>query len=125
VDKVIKSYRDLIVWQKSMTMVTAVYEQTRKFPADEMYGLTAQIRRASVSIPSNIAEGYSRNSSADYVRYLRIACGSLYEVRTQLEIATHLGYMKQSAFQSLEVGLNEIEKMLSSMIRRISHPSKS
>jgi four helix bundle protein len=97
VDRVIKSYRDLIVWQKSMTMVTAVYEATRRFPAEELYGLTAQIRRAAVSITSNIAEGYSRNSTADYIRFLRIACGSLYELRTQLEIAVNLGYMKAAA----------------------------
>ncbi len=123
-ERVIKSYRDLIVWQKSMVMVTAIYENTRRFPRDELYGLTTQIRRAAVSIPSNIAEGYSRNSTADYIRYLRIASGSLYELRTQLEIAINLGYIKAMGFHSIEEVQTEIEKMLSSMIRKIARVPK-
>ena len=85
----IKSYRDLFVWQKAMELVTAVYAIPKVFPKEEQYGLTAQIRRSAVSVPSNIAEGYGRNSTLDYTRFLQIARGSLYELQTQLEIAAH------------------------------------
>ena len=76
----IKSYRDLVVWQKSMELVTDMYTITKVFPKEELYALTSQIRRSAVSVPSNIAEGYGRNSTQDYVRFLQIACGSLYEL---------------------------------------------
>ena len=88
-----KTYRDLIVWQKSMVLVTEVYKISKEFPNDETYGLTSQIRRCAVSIPSNIAEGYGRNSTNDYIHFLRIATGSLYELQTQMEIALNLHYI--------------------------------
>jgi len=75
-----KTYRDLLVWQKAMTLVTEVYRKTKTFPREEVYGLTSQVRRSAVSIPSNIAEGYGRNSTSDYIRFLQIASGSLYEL---------------------------------------------
>ena len=78
----IKSYRDLVVWQKAMELVTDVYELTKSFPKEELYGLTSQIRRSAVSVPSNIAEGYGRNSTQDYIRFLQIACGLLYKTQT-------------------------------------------
>ena len=81
------SYRDLIVWQKAMVLVTLVYKLSKKFPEDEKFGLTSQIKRSSVSIPSNIAEGYGRKYSKDYSRFLQMARGSLYECQTQFEIA--------------------------------------
>ncbi|MEM9252279.1 MAG: four helix bundle protein [Planctomycetota bacterium] len=81
------SHRDLVAWQRAMDLVDAVYELTRGFPDDERFALTTQLRRAAVSAPSNIAEGYGRESPADYVRFLRIAAGSLREVETQIEIA--------------------------------------
>jgi four helix bundle protein len=84
--KKIRNYRDLIVWQKSIALVTEVYSITRLFPKEELYGLISQIRRSAVSIPSNIAEGYGRYSTNDYIRFLQIAIGSLYEFQTQLEI---------------------------------------
>jgi four helix bundle protein len=80
-----KSYRDLIVWQKSMSLVTEVYKLTRQLPDEERFGLISQIKRSSVSIPSNIAEGYGRNYRNDYIRFLQISRGSLYECQTQLE----------------------------------------
>lgn len=89
----IKTYRDLIIWQKSMTLVTEVYTITTSFPACELYGLTNQMRRCAVSIPSNIAEGYGRNSTGDYKRFLQISVGSLFELQTQLEIAFNLKYI--------------------------------
>ena len=92
-----KSYRDLMVWNKSMKLVTDVYLITKSLPKEEIYGLTSQIRKSSVSVPSNIAEGYGRNSTNDYIRFLQIASGSLYELQTQLEICLNLEYLKKSA----------------------------
>ena len=104
----IKSYRDLIVWQKAMGLVTDVYAITKDFPKEEQYGLTAQIRRSAVSVPSNIAEGYGRKSTLDYIRFLQIACGSLYELQTQLEISVNLKYMTKEKSEGIFVLFNEI-----------------
>lgn len=87
-----QKYEDLEVWQQAMNLVTMIYELTKEFPKDEMYGLTSQIRRAAVSIPSNIAEGQGRATTKDFLHFLVIARGSLNEVKTQLEIANRLGY---------------------------------
>lgn len=115
----IKRYKDLLVWQKSMKLVTLVYEKSKSFPKEDTYGLTSQIRRCAVSIPSNIAEGYGRRTSGDYIRFLRMASGSLYELQTQMEIAKKLCYLPVSEFQNVEADSVEIEKMLSSMISKI------
>src|SRR4051812_16115353 len=88
-----RNYRDLIVWHKAMDFVTEVYRASTAFPKVEIYGLTAQLRRAAVSIPSNIAEGQGRGSDAELVRFLRISHGSLRECETQIEIAQRLGYL--------------------------------
>ena len=90
----IKSYRDLAVWKQSMDFVEDVYRALALFPADEKYGLSDQIRRAVVSIPSNIAEGFGRDSDKEFAHFLSIARGSLFEVSTQLEIARRLGFLK-------------------------------
>ena len=116
----ILSYRDLIVWQKTMELVTVIYSKTREFPKEEKYGLTMQIRRCAVSVPSNIAEGYGRNSTPDYIRFLNIARGSLYELQTQLEIAVNLGYLKDTIFKDLLQSVNEVERMLNSLIGKLS-----
>ena len=87
----------MIVWQKSMRLVKDVYHATNSFPNKEVYGLTAQIQRSAVSIPSNIAEGYGRHSTPDYIRFLRVACGSLFEMQTQLEIALSLDYLEKAS----------------------------
>ncbi len=116
----IRTYRDLLVWQKAMKLVTEVYVITKEFPSSELYGLTSQIRRSAVSIPSNIAEGYARNSDGDFVRFLRIACGSVYELQTQMEIAQNLGYLTVSKSENTSQLSMEIEKMLSSLIGKIS-----
>ena len=114
-----KSYRDLIVWQKSMKLVTQIYLITKRFPKEELYGLTPQIRRSCVSIPSNIAEGYGRNSTNDYVRFLQIASGSLYELQTQLEICLNLDYLSKQRFEEIYEQSREIERMLSSLIKKV------
>lgn len=115
----IRSYRDLIVWQKSMKLVTGIYGITRELPKEETYGLCSQIRRCSISIPSNIAEGYGRHSTKDYIRFLQIASGSLYELQTQLEICLNLNYLTQTKFDSVAAKSMEIEKMLSSLIAKL------
>jgi four helix bundle protein len=97
----IRNYRDLIVWQKAMDLVEKVYFATRKFPKDELYGLTNQLRRASVSIPSNIAEGQGRRTEKEYANFLSIARGSLNEVETQILIAERLKYLEKDAVQML------------------------
>jgi len=121
VNKKIKTYRDLIVWQKSMVLVTKIYQITKSFPNNETYGLVSQIRRCAVSIPSNIAEGYGRNSTNDYVRFLCIAMGSLYELETQIEISLNLRYLNKTNFERLYESSREVERMLSSLIRKLDN----
>ena len=115
-----KTYRDLIVWQKSMVFVTQIYKITKTFPKEENYGLISQIRRCAVSIPSNIAEGYGRQSTNDYLRFLKISIGSLYETQTQLEIALNLEYLSSDEFKRVYELSREIERMLSSLCRKIT-----
>ncbi len=116
----IKSYRDLIVWQKFMEFVRMVYEFTRAFPRDEKFGLTSQLCRSAVSIPSNIAEGQGRGTTLDYARFLRIARGSLYESQTQIEVAQKLEFGTVTLVPKLLTQGNEIERMLNSLIAKLS-----
>ncbi|HHT9107808.1 MAG TPA: four helix bundle protein [Candidatus Wunengus sp. YC63] len=118
-----RNYRDLVVWQKSMALVTKVYSITRLLPKEEFYGLVSQIRRSAVSIPSNIAEGYGRYSTNDYIRFLQIAIGSLYELQTQLEICLNLGYLSKEHFEKIYEQSREIERMLSSLIKKVGNYS--
>jgi four helix bundle protein len=115
-----KTYRDLIVWQKAMQMVTCIYQLTGDFPKNELYGLTSQIRRCAISIPSNIAEGYGRNSTDDYLRFLNISRASLYELQTQLEISFNLNFLVKADFEKIYEATREIERMLSSLIIKIN-----
>lgn len=91
------THRDLLAWREAMALVEVVYRDTASFPKEEMFGLAAQIRRAAVSVPSNIAEGVARNSPGELVQFLGIACGSLAELETQLELAIRLGYLNADA----------------------------
>jgi four helix bundle protein len=113
----IKSYKELIVWQKAMSLVALIYELTKTFPDDERFGLTSQMRRCSVSIPSNIAEGWGRLSRKNYIQFLRISRGSLYELETQILITKQLKYINDS--ESIESLIIEISKMLNSLIRKL------
>ena len=110
------SYRDLIVWQKAMELVKDTYLLTKIFPKEEFYGLTSQIRRCAISIPSNIAEGRGRNSDKEFVRFLQISLGSLYELQTQLELSLELGYV--SNIDNLLNLSIEIEKMINTLISK-------
>lgn len=118
-NKEIKTYRDLIVWQKAKRLVTEVYRISRRIPAFEIYGLTSQMRRCAVSIPSNIAEGYGRRSANDYIRFAQIAAASLYELQTQVEIAVNLEFFARNDGERLFLLTREIERMLSSLIRKL------
>jgi four helix bundle protein len=103
-----------------MELVTEIYEETRSFPDNEKYGLVSQIRRSAVSVPSNIAEGYGRNSNGEFIRFLHISMGSLFEIQTQLQIAQNLNYLEVSASKELFDLSREIERMVSSFIRSLN-----
>ena len=111
----VQHYRELIVWQKAIVLVETVYRATEGFPKTEIYALTNQIRRAAVSIPSNIAEGQGRNSTRDFLHFLSVAQGSLMELETQITIATRLGYLEASQEESLLTSTAEISRMLSGL----------
>jgi four helix bundle protein len=115
----VKTYRDLLVWQKSMNLVEYIYKLVNQFPEKEEYCLSSQIRRCSISVPSNIAEGYGRNSTADYKRFLNIARGSLYELQTQSEIAKRLKYLNDQSYNELINIALEVEKMLNSLLNKL------
>ncbi|MET7028781.1 four helix bundle protein [Sediminicola luteus] len=110
----VKSHKDLKVWKESMELVIIIYAATKEFPKDELYGLTSQIRRASISIPSNIAEGAGRNGSKEFIRFLYIALGSLSELETQIEIALKLNYVKN--LDDVILKIIYIRRMLSKLI---------
>ena len=109
----VKDYRDLIVWQKAMDLVVTVYRATTAFPKEEIYGLTSQLRRAAVSIPSNIAEGNGRNTTRDYLNFLGMAYGSVKEVETQVLIAERLRYINLSRSDELVKMTGEIARLIS------------
>lgn len=110
-------FTDLVVWQRAMELVKQVYVLSKKFPADERYALTDQLRRAVVSIPSNIAEGSGRSSNADYAHFLSIARGSLYETMTQLRIAVDLGYIPELS-EDINSKIDEVGRMLGAMLKK-------
>ncbi|RAM60476.1 hypothetical protein DS66_07470 [Mesotoga sp. SC_3PWM13N19] len=116
----ILSYRDLRVWQESMNLVTDVYKATESFLKNEMFGLSAQLRRAVVSVPSNIAEGSARKGKKELLNFLHIAKGSLAEATTQLEIAKRLGFLSDESFGKLIEKGETIAKMINSLIRSLN-----
>ena len=113
----IRSYRDLDAWKKAMDLVEGVYRATQHRPKDEMYGLTNQVRRAVVSIPANIAEGQGRRSAKEFVRFLNIANGSLFEVETHLMIAQRLHYLEPQAIPQLLQRTAEVGRIINGLIR--------
>jgi four helix bundle protein len=116
----IKDYRDLIVWQKAMDLVETIYRTTGAFPREEIYGLTSQMRRAAVSIPSNIAEGNGRNTTRDYVHFLGMAYGSVKEVETQILIAERLRYVNSSRSDELVQLTGEIARLISGLMNSLN-----
>ncbi len=117
---IIRSYRELEVRQKAMDLVVLCYQAAEKFPKGEMYGLVAQLQRAAVSVPANIAEGQGRNHTREFINHLSIAYGSLMEVETHLQIAARLAYIAQSELDSLVVKTNEIGRMLNGLMQSLN-----
>ncbi len=115
----LKSYKELIVWQKSIELVKSVYKITNGFPKSELYGLSSQIQRATISVPSNIAEGYSRKNLKEYIHFLYIAYGSSAELETQLIIAKEL-YPKLD-YDTAKLLLEEVRKMLNTIIKKLEN----
>jgi four helix bundle protein len=111
-----RNYRDLLAWQKAMALVKSVYEVTREFPRTERFTLTDQVRRAAISVPSNVAEGQARRSPREFAHYVRLALGSLAELDTQLVIARELGYVNGSASEAVEAQVVEVRKMLNGLL---------
>jgi len=118
-------YRDLVVWSKSYAFTLAVYRATKSFPREEAFGITSQLRHAAVSIPANIAEGNSRNSRPDYVRFLTIARGSTGELDTLLSLSKDLRYLDNDTAQGLKEQLTEIRRMLTRLMQALRAPKKA
>lgn len=116
----IKTYKDLLIWQKGILLVKVVYNNIEGFPKDEVFGLTSQIKRSAVSIPSNIAEGWGRGSILSYLHFLKIARGSLFELETQLIIANELSFISELKFNELTQIITEESKMLNAFIKSLS-----
>ncbi|MGO9809732.1 MAG: four helix bundle protein [Isosphaeraceae bacterium] len=116
----VRCYQELFVWQRAMDLVVRVYEVTESFPHKEQFGLTNQLRRAAVSIPSNIAEGQGRQTTRDFLRYLSIARGSLQEVETQILIATRLDYIAESEKVEMLERTTETSRLLTGLSRSLS-----
>lgn len=115
----IRNYKDLIIWQDAVDLVEDIYRLTGSFPKDEQYGLVAQARRSTVSVPSNIAEGFMRHHKKEFKQYLFISLASLAEVETQMIIAARLKYISKSVFDSLTQKFNKLNKMVMALIKKL------
>jgi four helix bundle protein len=115
----IKSFKDLKIWQQGIDLTRKVYLVTSKFPKEEVYGLTSQMRRSAVSIPSNVAEGFKRSYGKEYKQFLQIVLGSAAELETQSIIAHKLGFIPDDSFADISQNLDSINKMTSSLIKKI------
>jgi four helix bundle protein len=115
-----KTHKNLIVWQKSISFVTSVYERTKYFPKKEWYCIVSQIRRAAISIPSNIAEGCARKNTKEYIQFLYVSLGSAAELETQLIISSNLGFIDKKETENLQKHLEEIIRMPTGLIKSLS-----
>ena len=119
-ETIARGYKDLLVWQKGIATVKQIYELTQTFPAEERYGLTSQMRRAAVSVPSNIAEGQARHTTREFIQFVSHAEGSVAELDTQLIIAIELGYCKNGKAENILALISELRKMLNSLRRKLA-----
>ena len=117
----LKSYGELIAWQKAMDLVQSVYEAVRTFPKEEIYGLTSQLKRAAVSVPSNIAEGQGRKSTREFLHHLSIAYGSLMEVETQILIAVRLDYLSQQDAERIIERTSEVGRLINGLSNALAN----
>jgi len=116
-----KSYKDLIVWQKSMELVKEIYLLTSRFPVSETYGLASQMRRAAISMPSNIAEGYCRGSRKEFTQFINIAFGSGAELETQILLAKSLNFSDEEKLKKVTMLLEEIMRMLNALLKKLKN----
>ncbi len=116
-----ETHKNLLVWQKSIAFVTSIYNLTKNFPKEELYCIVSQIRRAAVSIPSNMAEGCARKSTKEYVQFLYVSLGSAAELETQLIISMNLGFIDNDNAHQIHVELEEIIRMLTGLIKSLSN----
>jgi four helix bundle protein len=116
----VRTYRELVVWQKAMDTIELVYRISEQFPKVEIYGLTSQMRRAAISVPSNIAEGQGRKSTKDFLKHLSIAYGSLLELETQIQIAARLNYVGQDDCQHVFEATGEVGRLLNGLMNSLS-----
>ena len=119
-EKNLHDHKELIAWQKAIELVEEVYKMTQTFPKEEMFGIISQMRRCSISIPSNIAEGHSRNSSGEFKQFLGIAKGSSAELETQLIIAQKLGYITNAKLGEVNSLLVDVRKLISGLLRSLN-----
>ena len=118
----IKSYKDLLIWQKGIKIVSLVYQLAKSFPQEELYALTSQLKRAAVSVPSNIAEGYGRNTDKSFSHFLDISRGSLFEIETQLHIANELGFItNKDLYDDILSQIEEESKMINAFSKTLKN----
>jgi four helix bundle protein len=117
-----RHYKELLVWQKGMALTKLVYDLTGRFPADERFGLTSQLRRAAVSVPSNIAEGQARHGTGEFLQFLSHAQGSLAEIETQLLLAVELGFCKQASVEASLGEIGQMQRMMAALKRSLFSP---
>ena len=115
----VKQYQDLIAWQRAIALVTDIYKMSSSFPRDEMYGLTSQLRRAAVSVPTSIAEGQGRASSGEFIQFLGHARGSLFELETQVIVAHNLTYLSDAQCEALTAKISELGRILNGLITSV------
>jgi four helix bundle protein len=121
----VKEYKDLIAWQKAIALVTEIYRASNSFPRDEVYGLTSQLRRAAVSVPSNIAEGQGRATTGEFIQFLCHARGSLFEVETQVIVANNLDYFSDAQLEALIEKVSELGRVLNGLITSLQQRKDS
>lgn len=119
-----KSHKDLDVWQKSIALITKIYKITGEFPKEEIYGITSQIRRAAVSVASNIAEGAARNHHKEFIQFLSIALGSLAELETQFEVCKNINYLQTHTFEEIDKEIQDIRQMIIGLMRYLRDKSQ-
>jgi four helix bundle protein len=121
-EKGIKSFRDLNIWHKGIDLVKNVYKETQNFPREEIYGLTNQLRRAAISIPSNIAEGHIRQHRTEFRQFLSVALGSLAELETQIVISKELNYVSDETLNNFIEQVHSLGKMIRGLIKKLTNP---
>jgi four helix bundle protein len=120
-NKKIESFKDLLIWQKGIELVNNIYKATKNFPKEELYCLTSQIRRAAISIPANIAEGWGRGTTKNYIQFLEISRGSLFELNTLIIISCNQEYLSKETCDEIENKINEIGRMLNALITKLEN----